>query len=109
MLENRDVNMTELQAYEFVALDLETTGLGPKWHGIVEIGAVRFRLDGTVLGEFSQLVNPQRFIPRQVIRIHGITNEMVADQPTIDEVLPEFVEFLGSPENTICMAHNARF
>lgn len=93
---------------DFIAFDLETTGLSAVADGIVEIGAVRFRSDGTVLEQFQQLVNPERTIPGRVIGIHGITNEMVNDQPTIRNVLPDFLSFLGSTP-AILMAHNARF
>lgn len=93
---------------EFVAFDLETTGLRAGACQIVEIAAVRFRGDGTELGRYERLVNPQCSIPRQVSRIHGITDDMVAGQPTIDQVLPEFLDFLGS-EETLLLAHNAAF
>ncbi len=93
---------------EFIAFDLETTGLDPTQARIVEIGAVRFRGDGTVLGKFQQLVNPACQIPTCVIWIHGITNQMVAGAPDISGVLPRFLEFLGD-RPVVMMAHNARF
>ncbi len=93
---------------EFVAFDLETTGLSPAFDRIVEIGAVRFRADGTELARLNQLVDPCRPIPQDAMRVHGITDEMVRGQPPIDAVLPQFVEFLGD-EETILLAHNAPF
>ena len=93
---------------EFVAFDLETTGLDPADSRIVEIAGVRFGADGEVLGEFQQLVDPGCRIPSRVIRIHGITNEAVAGEPGIDQVLPRFREFLGA-EPALLMAHHARF
>ncbi len=93
---------------EFIAFDLETTGLHPTFCKIVEIGAVKFRSDGTVVDCFEQLVNPDCPIPTEVIKVHGITDKIVSGQPSIEEVLPEFVQFLGSTEN-ILMAHNAAF
>ncbi len=97
-----------LQQIEFTAFDLETTGLHPVSCRIVEIGAIRFRGDGTVLGEFEQLVDPGRPIPPSAIRIHGITDEAVAGQPSIRDVLPRFAEFIGGGP-AILLAHNAAF
>jgi len=93
---------------EFVAFDLETTGLSSALSRIVEIGAVRFRADGTELARMEQLVDPECSIPRRVIAVHGITDDMVRGQPTIEQALPEFVEFLGGGD-TIVLAHNASF
>jgi DNA polymerase III epsilon subunit family exonuclease len=92
----------------FVALDTETTGLFPIMHRLVEIGAARFRLDGRELATFEQLIDPHIPIPRGIQRVHGITDHMVRGQPTIDHVLPPFIEFLGLPD-TILLAHNAPF
>jgi len=99
---------TPLSDVEFVAFDLETTGLFPVSCRIVEFGAVRFRLDGRELGHFEQLVDPECSIPRSVTRIHGITDAMVRGKPTVPEVLPKFLGFLGRPD-TILLAHNAPF
>ncbi len=98
----------DISATEFVAFDLETTGLQSLTDEIVEIGAVRFRGAGQVLGTFQQLVNPQRPIPAETSRIHGITNLMVRTAPVLSEVLPRFLEFLGEPSSYL-MAHNASF
>jgi DNA polymerase III epsilon subunit family exonuclease len=99
---------TSLADTEFVAFDLETTGLDAVAAHIVEIGAVRFCGDGTVLEEFEQLVRPPCDIPTRVTRIHGITNTMVRDQPAIGDVLPAFAAFLGD-EPAVLLAHNAGF
>jgi DNA polymerase III epsilon subunit family exonuclease len=93
---------------EFVAFDLETTGLFPISCRIVECGAVRFTLSGGELDTFEQIVDPECPIPPEVTRIHGITDEMVRGMPTLSEVLPAFLKFLGGPD-TIPMAHNAAF
>jgi DNA polymerase-3 subunit epsilon len=97
-----------LSEVEFLAFDLETTGLWPIACRIVEFGAVRFRLDGTVLDQFEQLADPGCPIPEEVTGIHGITDAMVRGQPTVAEVLPRFLGFLGTPD-TALMAHNASF
>lgn len=96
-----------LDDVEFVAFDLETTGCAAGQSEIVEIGAIRFRLDGTEVDRFAQLINPRCNIPREVIRVHGITNAAVADQPPLPEVLPKFAAWLD--RDGIGMAHNARF
>lgn len=92
----------------FVAFDTETTGLTPVSAKIVEIGAVKFRGDGTDVGTFDELIDPEEQIPEEVQGIHGISDEMVRDKPTALEVLPLFIEFLGPPENVL-LAHNALF
>lgn len=93
---------------DFVAFDLETTGLFPVANRIVEFGAVRFRLDGRVLGTWEQLVDPECAIPPEVTDIHGITDAMVCGQPTLAQALPGFLDFLGGSE-AILLAHNAAF
>jgi DNA polymerase III epsilon subunit len=91
-----------------VALDTETTGLQPMVHRLVEIGAVRFRLDGCELATFQQLIDPEIPIPPEVQQVHGITDAMVRRKPTIEHVLPQFIEFLGESD-TILLAHHAPF
>ena len=79
---------------KYVIIDLETTGLSPYKHHITEIAAVRF--DGnTIVDTFQTLVNPERHIPSFITKLTGITNEMVESAPRIQEVLPDFVSFLG--------------
>jgi DNA polymerase III subunit epsilon len=92
----------------FVAFDTETTGLFPIMHRLVEVGAVRFRLDGQELATFQTLVDPQMPIPEDVQHVHRITDAMVRGQRSIEHVLPGFIEFLGTPD-TILLAHNAPF
>lgn len=90
---------------EFVILDIETTGLDAKKDKITEIGAVKIK-DGKIVGEFSSFVNPQVPIPPFIVKLTGITDDMVKDSPTIDEVLPRFLEFSGS---AVLVAHNSPF
>ncbi len=86
-------------------VDLETTGLSPYKHAITEIAAVRF--DGNeIIGEFQSLVDPERHIPSFITKLTGISNDMVEGSPTISEILPDFLTFLG---DDIFVAHNARF
>ncbi len=94
-----------LGSANFVVVDLETTGLGTSAHGIIEIGAARVE-SGRITAEFQQLVRPGMHIPPFVSRLTGITSKMVADEPTIEEVWPRFVEFVGAD---ILVAHNASY
>jgi DNA polymerase-3 subunit epsilon len=89
----------------FVALDLETTGLTPVVNRIVEIGAVRFRA-GEALDRFEVLVDPGMPISPGATATNGITDDMVAGQPEIEEILPDFIDFLG---DDIPVAHHAPF
>ena len=92
----------------FVVLDLETTGGSPKDCAITEIGAVKVR-GGEVIGEFQTLINPGGPIPAFITVLTGITDAMVISAPTIGEALFSLYEFLGSPEETVLVAHNAPF
>ncbi|OZM70511.1 hypothetical protein CFN78_25490 [Amycolatopsis antarctica] len=96
---------TPLRDTTFVVFDLETTGTRPGPHGITEIGAVKVR-GGRVLGEFGTFVNPGMPIPPQIVSLTGITTAMVHDAPSIDRVLPSFLEFIGG---AVLVAHNAPF
>ena len=89
----------------FVALDLETTGLDCVSDAIVEIGIVKVA-DGQIVDRYQQYVNPNRPIPAAASSVNHITDDMVADQPFIYEVLPDVLHFIG--EN-IMVIHNARF
>jgi DNA polymerase III subunit epsilon len=94
---------------EYVALDLETTGLMAETDRIVEIGAVRFLADGQEIGRFQRLVNPQRPMSAAAYAIHGLSDLDLADAAPVHEVLPEFISFLGNPGTTALLAHNAAF
>lgn len=78
---------------DYVAIDIETTGLDRSAR-IIELGAVRIR-HGRKVASFSQLVNPQIPIPAKVTQITGITDRDVRHQPTIDKALPRFYAFCG--------------
>ena len=89
----------------YIVFDLETFGLNSHEHPIIEIGAIK--VQGTrIVDSYSQLINPKMPIPEKIQEITNITNSMVANMPTIEEVLPKFMEFVG--EATM-VAHNARF
>lgn len=78
---------------DYVAIDIETTGLGRNAR-IIELGAVRIR-HGRKVASYSQLVNPQIPIPAKVTQITGITDRDVKGKPTIDKALPKFYAFCG--------------
>lgn len=89
----------------FVVLDLETTGGSPDGGGITEIGAVKVR-GGEELGVLATLVNPGERIPPFITVLTGITQAMVTPAPTIEVVLPSFLEFL---RGAVLVAHNAPY
>jgi DNA polymerase III epsilon subunit family exonuclease len=90
---------------EFVAIDVETTGLDPKNDKIVEISAVRF-VNGQIADKYTSLVNPLIHISSEITQINCINNSMEKNSPTIEKILPEFLNFVGS---SIVVAHNASF
>lgn len=96
---------TPLSDVTFVVVDLETTGGSSKDSGITEIGAVKVR-GGEVIGEFQSLVNPGVPVPAFIARLTGITTLMVASAPSIELVLPSFLEFA---RGAVLVAHNAPF
>ena len=91
----------------FIAFDTETTGMWAAANRVVEIGAVKFWPGRDESETFQSLINPERPIPEEVIQIHGITDDMVADRETAQPVLERFIEFCGG--DTILIAHNAPF
>jgi len=90
---------------EFVAFDLETTGLNADNDTIIEIGAVVFR-DGKEVERFQTFVDPQRKLEQKIVDLTGISDDMLVGAPKIDEVLPEFLKFVGG---RVLVAHNAKF
>jgi DNA polymerase-3 subunit epsilon len=95
-----------LREVTFCVVDLETTGgSAPAGSMITEVGAVKVR-GGEVLGEFQTLVNPHQAIPAFIAVLTGISDSMVATAPSIDQVLPAFLEFAAG---TVLVAHNAPF
>ncbi|MBD5802352.1 DNA polymerase III PolC-type [Azoarcus sp. Aa7] len=97
-----------LSELTYTVFDTETTGLNPsQGDEIIQIGATRI-VNGKLLRQesFEQLVDPCRYLSPESVQIHGITQEMVKNQPTIEAVLPAFHAFA---EDTVLIAHNAAF
>jgi len=92
----------------FVVVDLETTGGSHSSDAMTEIGAVKIR-GGEIIGEFQTLINPELPIPAFITVLTGITDAMVVEAPKIGEALFSFLEFAGSPQETVVIAHNAPF
>ena len=97
-----------LSATTFVIIDLETTGGSPGINAITEIGAQKVQ-GGKVIGEFQTLVNPGVPLPPFITVLTGITEKMLLPAPSINEVFPQLLEFLGSESETVLVAHNATF
>jgi len=98
-----------LNEITFVVLDLETTGGAPHLGaGITEIGAVKVR-GGEVLAEFKTFIDPQHPVPAYITDLTGITDDMVFQSPTIAQIFPSFIEFLGAESETVLVAQNAPF
>lgn len=89
----------------YVVFDIETTGLSSRNDKITEIGAVKIK-DGIITDRFSQLINPEKEIPQVVVELTGISNSLVENEPTIEEVIPKFYEFA---KDSVLVAHNAKF
>ena len=89
----------------YAAIDVETTGLDHRRHRICEVAIVRFRGDGTVLGEYATLINPQRKLG-QSTEIHGISDGEVASAPTFVEALPDILRMLSG---CVVVAHHMEF
>ncbi len=90
---------------EYCVFDIETTGLSYRTEKITEIGAIKIK-NGEVVDTYETFVNPEKPIPYEVIKVTHITDDMVRDARKIEEVLPEFLEFVGED---VLVAHNANF
>lgn len=90
---------------KYIAFDIETTGLDPMYDEIIEIGAIKIE-NGKEVEVFSTLVKPKYEIDEFISELTGITNEMVKKSPSIDAVLPKFIDFI---KDSIILGHNVNF
>lgn len=90
---------------KYVVIDIETTGLDPRFDEIIEVAGIKYdnRLE---VGRFQSFVKPQQKISSFITELTGITNEMVAHAPRIKTVLPDFLSFL---DDSIIVGHNVHF
>ncbi|MCR4938515.1 MAG: 3'-5' exonuclease [Treponemataceae bacterium] len=89
----------------YTAFDTETTGLSRHTERVIEIGAVKFSKE-KVIAEYNVLIYPEKNMSPQVIRIHGISDEMLVGKPIFREIAPAFLDFITG---TTLVAHNAQF
>ncbi len=94
-----------LDELEFVVVDIEATGAKMPPNRIIELGAYRIR-GGKIVDNFLTLVNPEIPIPRFVVALTGISNEVVKQAPLFAEVAPRWLEFV---QDAVLIAHNAPF
>ncbi|MBS4900561.1 MAG: PolC-type DNA polymerase III [Clostridiales bacterium] len=90
---------------EFVVFDLETTGFSATHDRIIEIGAVKVKR-GEIVDRFSTFVDPEIPIPFKIEKLTSISDADVRNAPTIEEILPKFIDFIG---DAALVAHNADF
>ena len=90
---------------DYTVVDLETTGLSPYYDEIIEMAAIRVR-SGKAVETYQQLVKPQRPINEFITALTSITNEMVADAPSVWDALPGFLDFIGGD---LIVGHNVGF
>lgn len=97
-----------LSQLTYTVFDTETTGLDPSaGDEIIQLGAARIVNGRLLRGEvFDCLVDPQRPVAPESVKVHGITDDMLAGRPTIERVLPDFHTFC---EDTVLVGHNAAF
>ncbi len=96
---------------ECVVFDIETTGLSVLNCKITEIGAVKIK-NGEVLDRFNTFVNPEVSIPEEIVKLTGITDEMVKGAPKVKDALEAFFAFIGNGNGSpkpLLIAHNANF
>ncbi|AZV57905.1 DNA polymerase III subunit alpha [Clostridium sp. AWRP] len=89
----------------YCVLDLETTGFSPVTEKITEIGIMKIK-DGKVIDTFSTFVNPEKPIPLRVVEVTNITDDMVRNAETIEQVFPKMLDFI---KDSVLVAHNAEF
>lgn len=90
-----------------IVFDTETTGFDyDKGDRLVEIGAVELVNHMPTGVTFHRYINPEREVPEEVVKVHGLTYEFLKDYPTFDKIADEWIDFVG---DSVLVAHNASF
>lgn len=90
---------------DFVAVDIEATGLSPEKEKIIEIGAVKYR-NGIQTEVFSSLINPEWIVSERITELTHITNDMLKDAPHEEYVIKQYLDFVG---DEVILGHNIGF
>src|SRR3989339_771095 len=98
-------HIAQLEKEKYEIVDVETTGLDPVQNEIIEIGALKVE-EGEVKDVFNTLICPSAEISSRIEQLTGINKEMVSGHPTIKDIAPQFLSFMG---NNIIVAHNTDF
>jgi len=104
-LQQDDWQSRLLKELDFVVVDVEATGAKTPPNRLIELGAYRIR-EGRLVDKFLSLVNPEIPIPRFVVALTGITNEMVKTAPVFADIAPRWLDFVSE---SVLVAHNAPF
>ena len=97
-----------MQAIREIVFDTETTGFDPlTGDRLVEIGAVELINHVPTGRTYHQYINPDRDVPEEVVKVHGLTNEFLKDYPLFEKVAQDWVDFIG--DDGVLVAHNASF
>lgn len=95
----------DLRDSTYVVFDLETTGFNAEFDSIIEIGAVKIK-NGEIIDRFDELINPNVELRSEIIELTHITDDMLKDKRSEEEVVSDFIKWFGySP----MVAQNARF
>jgi len=100
------VTSTLFQADSWVAIDCETTGFPPRGR-LIELGAIHFNRNQDILSEFHELVRPPHRIPKFIVRLTGLNDELLKESPVAHDVINRFLEWL--PTDVPLIAHNVWF
>ncbi len=97
-----------MQVIREIVFDTETTGFDPTTGDkLVEIGAVELINHVPTGKTYHQYINPEREVPEEVVKVHGLTTEYLKDFPIFADVAQDWIDFVG--EDGILVAHNATF
>lgn len=89
----------------YIALDLETTGLNPKYARILEVGAVKIK-DGKIIDTYDKIVNAKTYLSNQIVSLTGITQEMMEGGEEIEKVIADLLDFC---KDEVILGHNISF